>query len=103
MSLRFRLTAISVLLVALGLLGAGIATRHYLDSFLVDRVDQQFASAELPAFVALAGEGGPHGLANPPPSGSYAGLITEDGRERKSGGEGKSGDVGGGGRSVVHG
>ncbi len=42
MSLRFRLTAISVLLVALGLLGAGIATRHYLDSFLVDRVDQQF-------------------------------------------------------------
>ena len=30
----------------LGLLGAGIATRHYLDSFLVDRVDQQFASAQ---------------------------------------------------------
>ena len=82
MSLRFRLTAISVLLVALGLLGAGIATRHYLDSFLVDRVDQQFASAELPAFLALAGEGGPHGLANTLPSGSYAALITDDGAVR---------------------
>ena len=53
MSLRFRLTAISVLLVALGLLGAGIATRHYLDSFLVDRVDQQFGSAQVPALYSL--------------------------------------------------
>ena len=79
MSLRFRLTAISVLLVALGLLGAGIATRHYLDSFLVDRVDQQFAAAQLPSLAALVERRSRVGRAASPnalPSGSYVALVT---------------------------
>jgi two-component system OmpR family sensor kinase len=81
MSLRFRLTAISVLLVALGLLGAGIATRHYLDSFLVDRVDQQFASAQVPALYSLGDRdpGAARNLANSLPSGSYVALVTPQG------------------------
>ena len=44
--LRARLTAASVLLVALGLLAAGVATHYALRSFLIDRVDQEFAPAE---------------------------------------------------------
>jgi two-component system OmpR family sensor kinase len=81
MSLRVRLTAISVLLVALGLLGAGIATRHYLDSFLIDRVDQQFASAQFPSLQALLSDDpqGTRGLANALPSGSYVALVTPGG------------------------
>lgn len=81
MSLRFRLTAISVLLVALGLLGAGIATRHYLDSFLVERVDQQSTTAEVPALFAFAGDdgGSARSLANALPSGSFVALVSSDG------------------------
>jgi two-component system, OmpR family, sensor kinase len=44
--LRARLTALSVLLVALGLATAGVATHYALQSFLLDRVDQEFAPAE---------------------------------------------------------
>ena len=47
--LRARLTALSVLLVALGLAAAGVATHYALRSFLVDRIDQEFAPAEGPA------------------------------------------------------
>jgi two-component system OmpR family sensor kinase len=43
--LRARLTALSVLLVALGLAGAGVATHYALRAFLIDRVDQEFAPA----------------------------------------------------------
>ena len=83
MSLRFRLTAITVLLVALGLLGAGIATRHYLDSFLIERLDQQFKSAQTPALFALANDqpdaGSQRSLANALPSGSFVAVVTPDG------------------------
>ena len=44
--LRARLTALSVLLVALGLAAAGVATHYALQAFLLDRVDQEFAPAE---------------------------------------------------------
>ena len=53
-------------LVALGLLGAGIATRHYLDSFLVDRVDQQFGSAQVPALGYFAAGDSDPGAASQP-------------------------------------
>jgi two-component system OmpR family sensor kinase len=83
MSLRFRLTAITVLLVALGLLGAGIATRHYLDSFLIERLDQQFKSAQTPALFALANDqpdaGSQRSLANALPPGSFVAVVTPDG------------------------
>jgi two-component system OmpR family sensor kinase len=47
--LRARLTVASVLLVALGLVAAGAATHYALQSFLIDRVDQEFGHAEGPA------------------------------------------------------
>ena len=77
-SLRFRLTAISVLLVALGLLGAGVATRHYLDSFLVDRVDQQFAAAGRRRLATPGDDGAQRGLANALPGG----LVRRAGHAR---------------------
>jgi len=43
--LRARLTVLSVLLVALGLAGAGLATHYALQSFLIDRIDQQLRPA----------------------------------------------------------
>jgi two-component system OmpR family sensor kinase len=49
LTLRARLTALSVLLVAFGLVAAGAATHFALQSFLVDRVDQEFGPAEGPA------------------------------------------------------
>ncbi len=45
-TLRARLTAASVLLVALGLLAAGRRHPLALRSFLIDRVDQEFGPAE---------------------------------------------------------
>ncbi|HEY3764665.1 MAG TPA: ATP-binding protein [Gaiellales bacterium] len=48
-TLRARLTALSVLLVLFGLAAAGIATHYALRSFLVDRIDQEFGPAEAAA------------------------------------------------------
>jgi two-component system OmpR family sensor kinase len=57
--LRARLTAASVLLVALGLVAAGVATHFALRSFLIDRVDQEFGRAEGPALHWVTdGDGG---------------------------------------------
>ncbi len=47
MTLRTRLTALAVLLVLFGLAAAGLATHIALQSFLVDRVDQEFGPAEV--------------------------------------------------------
>ena len=44
--LRVRLAILAVVLAACGLLVAGVATRYALERFLIDRVDQQFTSAE---------------------------------------------------------
>jgi two-component system, OmpR family, sensor kinase len=44
--LRVRLAILAVVLAACGLLVAGLATRYALERFLIDRVDQQFTSAE---------------------------------------------------------
>ena len=53
LSLRARLLAVSLLLVAAGLTAAGLATHHYLDRFLLERLDQQLVSARGPATGAL--------------------------------------------------
>ncbi len=45
-TLRARLTALSVLLVAFGLVAAGVAAHYALQSFLLDRLDQEFGPAE---------------------------------------------------------
>jgi two-component system, OmpR family, sensor kinase len=60
MSLRTRLLAISLALVTVGLAVAGWATYLSLQSFLLDRVDQQVDTAALPALQALE---------HPPPTG----------------------------------
>jgi two-component system, OmpR family, sensor kinase len=49
LTLRARLTALSVLLVAFGLAAAGVATHFALQSFLNDRIDQEFGPAETSA------------------------------------------------------
>ena len=70
MSLRIRLTAISVLLVALGLTAAAVATHRYIESFMIDRLDQQ---------LKVATPFNPGGLESLP-GGSYAAVIGEHGR-----------------------
>ena len=47
-SLRARLTALTVVLVAAGLVAAGIATHYALEGFLIDRVDQEFVNPQEP-------------------------------------------------------
>jgi two-component system, OmpR family, sensor kinase len=78
LSLRARLTLLSVLLVAVGLVAAGIATRYELQSFLVDRVDQQAASAVVPALEAMTNNR-PQQLGYAVPPRSFAALVGPDG------------------------
>jgi two-component system, OmpR family, sensor kinase len=73
MSLRARLLLVTVLLVAVGLTAANIATFHFVQTFLQDRVDEQLVSS-----VEQAARGlglGPFGGAPPDvalPPGVYA-------------------------------
>jgi len=82
MSLRARLTLVAVALVAFGLVATELATYHYLSRSLIQRVDEQLAAAQLPAFGMLThgGDfgGGPPGLSIP--SGSYAQLVDPAGK-----------------------
>jgi len=57
-SLRARLLITTVVLVAVGLLAANVATYRFLSSFLLDRVDEQLVAARLPAAEALSVRGG---------------------------------------------
>ena len=54
MTLRLRLSMLAVVLVAAGLLVAGIATRYELRGFLIDRVDSQLSSAAEPVSLYFA-------------------------------------------------
>jgi two-component system OmpR family sensor kinase len=71
MSLRIRLTAITVLLVGLGLVAAAVATHHYLESFMLDRLDQQMGAAQ---------EGPGPGAFRSLPGGSFSGFVDARGR-----------------------
>jgi two-component system OmpR family sensor kinase len=92
MSLRARLLAVTVTLVAIGLVVANLATFHFTRSFLEDRLDEQLLSARPFAAHALAeGEFGPPepGISLPP--GTYAEYRGPDGtviRQRTFGYEG---------------
>jgi two-component system OmpR family sensor kinase len=70
-SLRVRLTALTVLLVAVGLVAAGVATHQALQGFLIDRVDQEFTNQ--------VGRGRPGENTLPP--GSYSVFYTEAGQQ----------------------
>lgn len=76
--LRTRLTAITVVLAGIGLLVAGLATYFALQSFLVNRLDQQLRSvAADPGFVASLQRG--QSVADQLPPDSYAFLVLPNG------------------------
>ncbi len=79
--LRARLTAASVLLVALGLLAAGLATHYALRSFLIDRVDQEFAPAEAAAlhYVSDGDPDSQHALDNVLPLNAFVVAVLPNG------------------------
>jgi two-component system OmpR family sensor kinase len=82
MSLRARLTITAVVLVAVGLLAANLATYRFLSSFLLHRIDEQLVQARpFAARALLPGEGffgeGPAELVLPP--GTYAELRDRSG------------------------
>jgi len=81
MSLRARLLLVTVGLVAAGLVVANVATFHFTRTFLVQRVDDQLASARPFAATALIDQGPfgapPPGVAVPP--GTYAEFRDESG------------------------
>ena len=76
MTLRLRLSMLAVVLVAAGLLAAGIATRYELRGFLIDRVDSQLQSAASPVSLYFArgdtDEGAQRQVLGVLPRGSYA-------------------------------
>ncbi len=80
MTLRLRLSMLAVVLVAVGLLAAGIATRYELRGFLVDRVDSQLQSAQTPVSLYFARGDTDQGAQGPVlgvlPPGSFAAVIT---------------------------
>jgi len=83
-SLRARLLITTVVLVALGLTAADVATHRYLSSFLLKRVDEQLVAARDPAVSALSlGRGfdphqGDKGFLLPP--GTYAEVRSSSGQ-----------------------
>jgi two-component system, OmpR family, sensor kinase len=80
--LRLRLSLIAVLLVGIGLVVAGVATRIELRSFLLDRVDSQLGSAQQPVlFYFLRSDTDPSAqdeVLGVLPSGSYAAIVSND-------------------------
>ena len=46
-SLRLRLTLACLALLAIGLIGSGVVTYRLVDSFLVQRIDQQLARSSV--------------------------------------------------------
>ena len=83
MTLRLRLSMLAVVLVAAGLLVAGIATRYELRGFLIDRVDSQLASAAAPVSLYFArgdtDAGAQQQVLGVLPRGSYAAVVAPDG------------------------
>ncbi len=68
-SLRTRLLAVALVLVAAGLVASGLATHHYLNRFLLQRVDDDLVAARIPPTVVLGDEQGerPGRLGRRPP------------------------------------
>ena len=66
-SLRLRLTLACLALLAVGLIGVGTVTYRLVDSFLVQRVDQQLADRALRASLAVRRVASSHGDGPPPP------------------------------------
>jgi two-component system, OmpR family, sensor kinase len=73
-TLTTRLIAGVLILLALSCLAIGIATNVALNGFLVDRLDQNLASAGIRLDVSLEHAGGPGGPGGPLPPGSETGV-----------------------------
>lgn len=69
MSLRLRLTLVTLAMVAVALFLAGWATHAALRSFLIDRVDRELATAQLPQLARYDPDDG----FGPPSAGGYSG------------------------------
>ena len=81
LSLRARLTVLSVLLVGVGLVAAGIATRQELKGFLVHRVDEQLVSAEPSATRALVSQGRDTEFSFATPPHAFSALVVHGSEE----------------------
>ncbi|MEO8423855.1 MAG: HAMP domain-containing sensor histidine kinase [Actinomycetota bacterium] len=85
MTLRVRLTAALVILVAVGLLVSDVATYTALRSYLVDRIDQQLRSSPRSVLFAMSqpdlpGAGpGPDGGDQKLPEGTYGVILNDAG------------------------
>ncbi|MGZ5213670.1 MAG: sensor histidine kinase [Actinomycetota bacterium] len=85
MTLRVRLTAALVILVAVGLVVSDVATYTALRSYLVDRIDQQLRSSPRPVLFALSQPGlpgtgpGPDGSDQMLPEGTYGVILNPSG------------------------
>jgi two-component system OmpR family sensor kinase len=85
MTLRVRLTAALVILVALGLVVSDVATYTALRSYLVHRVDQQLRSSPHAVLFALSqpglqgGDAGPGGGDQMLPEGTYGVIMSSSG------------------------
>jgi two-component system OmpR family sensor kinase len=76
MTLRTRLSLVTVLLVTVGLLVADVATFTALRSFLLDRVDQQLAGGVEPTGLLLSAGSAPQGVpAFPLPPGNADPIL----------------------------
>lgn len=86
MTLRLRLTAVLVILVAIGLAVSDVVTYSSLRSFLLDRIDQQLRSSPRSALI-VAGQPDPHGDEVPPggepllPTGTYVFVFDPSGEQ----------------------
>ncbi len=84
MTLRVRLTAVLVILVAVGLLASDVATYTALRSYLVNRIDQQLLSSPHQVLFALSSPDFPGGGPGPGgdsalPAGTYAVILDASG------------------------
>ncbi len=84
MSLRLRLTLVTLLVALSGLLAANVVTYRFLRGFLVARVDEQLSDGRGLALSVLTSQGGnggqlPGDLGPVLPPGTYAALILADG------------------------
>jgi two-component system OmpR family sensor kinase len=79
-SLRARLLAVALALVAAGLVASGLATHHYLNRFLLERVDEDLATARIPATSVIRDaqdDGRGRGRRRPPGDELPIGSIVE--------------------------
>ena len=90
-SIRARMTAVTVLLLAVALAGCGVITYSLLHRSLLGRLDDQLAAAVAPATTVL-GQRDPMGAPGPPtsgdsaliPAGTFAELLAPDGTVKAS-------------------